>query len=614
MRLKLPRLVRSLIKSTEFWRENYLILREFKHFRRIAILAIAFALISAFLEGVTVGFIASFLQGLTSPEEPPIQTGLAWFDIRVLGIEAPASTRLYRLSGLLLLGMWLRAGFDYLSSVYSQKTSLSLVSCLRHRIFDQLESLRLQFYSTVNPGGLINVVGTEMQQVRKAFDLLATSFVFATKVVAYLGAMLLLSWQLFLISILVFGLISVCLTSLTRRVREASFEVPKANKAFTDSALSFINGIRTVHASGTQKLERKRYYSATDDVCDTSLEVVKLASLVKPLIEGLGATLLIGMVVVSYGLLISTGRLKAAELLTFLFVLLRTTPLVSGLNGARVGFTSSQGSLGAVTDLLRRDNKPYFQDGQEPFVSLQRSIDFESVDFSYNPGEPVLRDITLSIKRGETTALVGSSGAGKTTLADLLPRFYDPTQGQVLIDGMDLKNIKISSLRKKMAVVSQDTFIFDTTIRQNIVYGIEDVVNDEDVYKVVQMANALDFILDLPQGFETVLGDRGVRLSGGQRQRIAIARALLRDPEILILDEATSALDSVTERLIQESLEVLTKGRTVVVIAHRLSTVAQADKVVVLEKGRIVEQGKYKELLERRGALFKYHEMQYASK
>ncbi|HEY9708750.1 MAG TPA: ATP-binding cassette domain-containing protein, partial [Oculatellaceae cyanobacterium] len=222
----------------------------------------------------------------------------------------------------------------------------------------------------------------------------------------------------------------------------------------------------------------------------------------------------------------------------------------------------------------------------------------------------ILQDITLTIERGQTTALVGASGAGKTTLADLIPRFYDPTQGQVLIDGVDLQKFEINSLRRKMAVVSQDTFIFNTSVRNNIAYGTQGA-SEEAILEAARLANALEFIQEMPEGFETQLGDRGVRLSGGQRQRIAIARALLRSPEILILDEATSALDSVSERLIQESLEKLAVGRTVIAIAHRLSTIAQADKVVVLEHGHIVEQGKYQELLEQRGKLWKYHQMQH---
>lgn len=610
MKLKLPGFFRTLLKTTQFWRENHLILREFRYFRGIVFLAILFALIAAVFEGMTVGFIASFLQGLTNPEEPPIQTGIAWFDTIFLGAQASPTERIYRLSGLLLIGVWLRASFDYLSAVYSKKSSLKLVDNLRRRIFDQLESLRLSFYATASSGSLISTIRGEVNQVQQAFNILSISVVHGAKVLAYLIAMLMLSWQLFLISALVFGLMSVGLTTLTAKVREASFEVPKANKAFTARALAFVNGIRTVHASGTQEFERQRYYAATRKIHDSQIAVIKLSALVKPLIEGLGVTLLVGMVVVSYSLLISTGRLKAAELLTFLFVLIRTTPLVSSLNGTRVGFIASQGALNAVTELLKREDKPYFQDGHRRFTGLTRSIDFVAVDFAYNPGEPVLHDITLSIKRGETTALVGTSGAGKTTLADLIPRFYDPTCGQILIDGIDLGELNINSLRQRMAIVSQDTFIFNTTVEENIVYGLDSVGKDE-MMAAVKAANALEFIQDLPQGFDTKLGERGIRLSGGQRQRIAIARALLRNPEILILDEATSALDSVTEKLIQDSLEKLSKGRTVIAIAHRLSTIANADKVVVMEKGRIVEQGNYQDLLTAKGKLWKYHQMQF---
>lgn len=610
MQLRLPSAVRLLIKATTVWKKYSLILKEFKHFKKVAVLAVLLALIAAFFEGITVGFIASFLQGLTNPEEAPMQTGIDWFDTVVLATDASATERIYRLSGLLLLSVWIKAAFDYVGSLYSRKAALTLVDCLRRSMFEQLESFGLSFYTTASPGSLINTVRGEVDQVQNAFNLFSTFIVHTSKLLAYFVVMLLLSWQLFFASIVVFGLISLSLGSLAKKVREAGAEVPIANKALTNRTLSFISGIRTVHASGTKGFERQRYHAATQGVYKAQMKVTKLSAIVQPTLEGLGATLLVGMVAVAFGLLISTGRMKAAELLTFLFVLIRTTPLVSSLNGIRIGLMSAQGSLDTIVDLLRREDKPYFEDGKTLFTDLQRSIDFVSVDFSYNSGEPILHDITLSIKRGETTALVGSSGAGKTTLADLIPRFYDPDRGRVLVDGIDLKNIKIDSLRHKMAIVSQSTFIFDATVRENIVYGVEGA-SDSDIYEAARMANALEFIQEMPYGFESALGDRGIRLSGGQRQRIAIARALLRNPEILILDEATSALDSVTERLIQESLEKLSAGRTVIAIAHRLSTISNADKVVVLEHGRIIEQGGYQELLAQRGRLWKYHKMQY---
>jgi subfamily B ATP-binding cassette protein MsbA len=422
--------------------------------------------------------------------------------------------------------------------------------------------------------------------------------------------MVLLSWQLTLASILLFGLLSVGVTTINAKVREASFEVPKANKQVNSVLLSFINGIRTVHASATQKFEQKRFHQAVQRSLEAVSHVERLSTLVSPLVQAVSTTMLIVMVIVAFNFLVVSGELQAASLLTFLFALTRTTPLVSAINSSWTKFSSFQGALQSINDLLRRDDKPYFQDGTIEFSGLKQSIDFVSVDFGYDPDELVLHEITLSIRQGETTALVGASGAGKTTLADLIPRFYDPTQGKILVDGIDLRDLRINSLRQHMAIVSQDTFIFNTSARDNIAYGVEHV-DDQAIWEAARQANALDFILELPQGFETQLGDRGIRLSGGQRQRIAIARALLRNPEILILDEATSALDSVTERLIQESLETLSKGRTVIAIAHRLSTIVRADKVVVLEKGQIVEQGRYQELLEKRGRLWKYHQMQH---
>ena len=222
----------------------------------------------------------------------------------------------------------------------------------------------------------------------------------------------------------------------------------------------------------------------------------------------------------------------------------------------------------------------------------------------------MLKDVTLTIEKGQTIALVGASGAGKSTLVDLLPRFYDPTEGAILIDGVDLRQFDINTVRRNMAIVSQDTFIFNASVRDNIAYGSEGA-SDTAVLEAARLANAVDFVDDLTNGFETILGDRGVRLSGGQRQRIAIARALLRNPEILILDEATSALDSMSEKLIQASVEKLSIGRTVIAIAHRLSTIVNADKVVVLDQGRIFEQGTNQDLLTHRGHLWRFHQMQY---
>ena len=610
MSFKLPAPVRSLLKTTKFWKENYLILREFKHFRKVAILAVVLSFLAASFEGVSIGFLLSFLQSLTSPDARPIQTGIGWVDIWVLGANASATSRLYRISALILLSSWIRSIFNYLSQVYMELTQLSLLERLRIQIFEQFQALSLSYFAKVKSGELINTITSEIERIKYAFNGLAFLLTRSLTIIIYLVSMLLLSWQLTLISVMLFSLLIVGLSTLNGKVREASFEISAASGNFTSTAIEFINGIRTVHAFATQDFERKRYYNAASNLVSTSIKIVRRTAIIKPLAEGLGTTILIGMIATAFGLFVTKGVLQVGSLLTFFFLLFRIVPIVQDINGARASLASLQGAVDNIKELLRTDNKKYFQNGDREFVGLKRSIELVSVDFAYDASNWVLNNVTLTIEQGQMTALVGASGAGKTTLADLIPRFYDPTHGKVLIDGVDLRQLDIDSLRRKLAVVSQDTFIFNTSVRNNIAYGTERA-SQVEIEEAARQANALEFIQQMSEGFDTQLGDRGVRLSGGQRQRLAIARALLRNPEILILDEATSALDSVSERLIQESLEKLSVGRTVIAIAHRLSTIAKADKVVVLEQGCIMEQGKYQELLERRGNLWKYHQMQH---
>lgn len=610
MRSKLPLPIYRLLKATSFWKDNYLILREFKYFRRLAVLAVVFPLLAAVFEGFGIGFILSFLQGLTNPNAEPVQTGIDWFDVWILGVKAPVAERLYRICALTLLTTWLRSGFSYLAQVYSQRTQHHLAYRLRKRIYEQLQALRLSYFTKTSSGALVSSLTNESSQVMQAFGVISTLIIRGSTLLVYVVSMLLLSWQLTIISVMLFSLVSAGISTLLGRIREVSFEKTNAFKHYTSVSLEFINGIRTVQAFAAQDFERRRFNEAIGQNLKAAIKSISAMALVEPISEGVSTTMLIGLLILAFTLLIQNGKLQSAELLTFLFVLLRLAPNVRYIDLARAQFNNFQGSLSNISDLLRTDDKPYLENGTVQFSGLKRTIEFVSVDFGYDPGELVLHHISLTIEQGKMTALVGASGAGKSTLADLIPRFYDPTQGKILIDGVDLREFDINSVRRRLAVVSQDTFIFNTSVRNNIAYALEEV-DEAAIREAARLANALEFIEDMPEGFETQLGDRGVRLSGGQRQRIAIARALLRNPEILILDEATSALDSVSERLIQESLEKLSVGRTVIAIAHRLSTIVRADKVVVLEQGHLVEQGTYEELLQQRGKLWQYHQMQH---
>ena len=596
----------KLLQATSFWQNNRLILREFKHFRLVAILALVFSILSASFEGFGLGFLLVFLQSLTTPGAEPVKTGIEWFDILILGINASATERLYRISALIVITTWMRASFNYFAQVCINFTEISLVDSLRKRIFEQLEAQTLNYFNHKKSGELVNILTNEMERIRQLVGGIAFFITRSFAIVVYSASLFMLSWKMSIVAILLFSLVAVGLSTLNKQIRERSFGITKANDNFTSRTLEFIQGIRTIHAFSTQEFERKRYYEASEKIVNTVKSIDVIALVVKPVAESVSTLILISMIIVA----LVTGLMKVSALLTFFFVLFRIIPMTQDLNGVVAFLTTQAGAVENIKNLLKTDDKIYFQNGTIKFPGLKRSIDLVSVDFDYGLNQRVLHNITLSIKQGEMTALIGSSGAGKTTLADLIPRFHDASDGYIYIDEVDIRKFEINSLRRQIAVVSQDTFIFNTSVWKNIAYGTPKVTETE-IKEAARLANALEFILEMPEGFNTQLGDRGVRLSGGQRQRIAIARALLRNPEILILDEATSALDSVSERLIQESLEKLSAGRTVIAIAHRLSTIAKADKVVVLEQGRIVEQGKYQELLEQKGKLWQYHQMQY---
>ncbi|PSB24813.1 heterocyst formation ABC transporter subunit HepA [Stenomitos frigidus] len=614
MLLRLPaplrRSFKRTLKATSFWQENYTILREFKHFPLVAILAIGCAMGAASFEGFSFGFLLAFLQSLVNPDAPPFHTGLGWFDQWILGVSESSTNRLYRVSALILAATWIRSGFNYLTQVYTELTQQKLVDRLRKQIFEQLQALSLGYFSKTNSGELLNTLTSEIGRLQAAFGLLSFIITRSLTLTVYVYLMFRLSWQLSIVSLTLFILLSVALSGLMTRIRQASTGVSSSNGRFTATAMEFINGIRTVQAFATQDFERRRFYKASSDVLDASMKATKGYALVRPLAEALATTVLIGMIILALTLFVTNGIMQTATLLTFLFILFRLVPALHEINGSRAAMGGFWGSLNNIRELLETENKPYLKDGHLPFSELRQAVTFKSVDFGYDSEQFVLNNINLTIKQGEMTALVGASGAGKTTLVDLIPRFYDPTRGGIFIDGVDLREFQINSLRRRFAIVSQDTFIFNTTVHDNIAYGTEGATED-DIIEVAKLANALEFIQEMPEGFDTRLGDRGVRLSGGQRQRIAIARAILRNPDILILDEATSALDSISERLIQASLEKLAEGRTVIAIAHRLSTIIRADKVVVMEQGRVVEEGSYQELLDQRGKLWNYHQMQY---
>lgn len=605
MYFKIPTSTLTIFKATSFWQNHNLLLREFKHFRFVAIFAIVFSALAASFEGFGLGFLLVFLQSLTTPGAEPVKTGIHWFDLVILGINGSATERLYRVSALIVITTCIRASLNYLGHICIQFSEINLVDNLRKRIFEQLAAQSLSYFGKKSSGELINTLTNEMERIRQIFGGMAFLVTRSLTLTVYSISLFVLSWQLSIISVLLFGLLAVALSTLNKQIRERSFQITKDNDHYTSRALEFIEGIRTVHAFSTQEFEQQRYNQASGNIVKAWQRVYWISLIVRPLAESLSTLILITMICVA----LVTGLMQVSSLLTFFFVLFRLVPMIQDLNGVIAFLSTQAGAVENLKDLLKTDDKIYFQNGHLQFGGLQRVIDLVAVNFGYEPNKRVLKDITMTIEKGQMIALVGASGGGKTTLADLIARFYEPIDGRILIDGVNLKEFDINSLRRKMAIVSQKSFIFNTSIRNNISYGTS-AATEAEIIEAARLANALEFIEKLPQGLDTVIGSDGIQLSGGQQQRLAIARALVRNPEILILDEPTSALDAITEQVIQELLDKFTVGRTVIVIAHRLSTIAKADKVVVIEQGNIVEQGAYQELIEQRGKFWKYYQIQ----
>jgi subfamily B ATP-binding cassette protein MsbA len=365
-----------------------------------------------------------------------------------------------------------------------------------------------------------------------------------------------------------------------------------------------------VKSFGGEDYEFKRFREASDRYARGMMRVTRLSQLAIPITETVGTG--VAIIVLWFGAreVLVSGSIDAPTLLAFLALTLRILQPLKQLSQVPTVAAQSLAAAERVFEVLDAESEYARDKGTMLVTGLSRQIEFDRVTFAYDQA-PVLENVSFTARRGDVTAIVGASGAGKTTLVDLIPRFYEPTHGTILLDNVDVREISLRSLRSLTGIVSQDTVVFNDTVRNNLAYGAGGRFSDEQIVAATKAANAHDFISQLPNGYDTVLGERGTRLSGGQRQRIAIARALLIDPPILILDEATSALDTESERLVQEAIDRLLKGRTVFVIAHRLSTVAHATQILVLDRGRLVEQGTHEDLLARRGTYHRLHALQF---
>ncbi len=481
---------------------------------------------------------------------------------------------------------------------------------LRDEVYDHLVELDLAFFGRVRMGQIVSRLTTEVEQLRtlvtSQLAQMVTSFF---KFMVALAFMVSISWKLTLAAFIVIPGAMVIWGPMVKRLRRGDRRVLHLGGEVNSHIQETLSGIRLVKSSSAEARERGRFHGLTGEYFTTFLRTERLRAMAAPLTEMMAA---IGtMILLWYGArLVVGGGLPGAQLVAFLGFSLNLYAPVK--NVAKFPALMQPGLVAAerVFEFLDAPVEIRDRTGALPFPGLRRAIAFEGVTFAYRPGEPVLHDVTFTVPAGSVVALVGPSGAGKSTLVDLVGRFFEVSEGRIAIDGVDVRDIRIGELRAQLGIVSQETVLFHDTVRANIAYGRPEA-SDEDIERAARAAHAHEFISRMTEGYESVVGERGTELSGGQRQRLAIARALLRDPPILILDEATSSLDTESERLVQEAIDNLLEGRTVFVIAHRLSTVQRADQILVLKDGRVAERGDHASLMAEDGLYRRLHQMQF---
>ena len=500
--------------------------------------------------------------------------------------------------------------FDYLRQYLVVRLEQSVTRDLRNIVYSHLLELDLRFYNRTRAGQIINRLTSDTDLLRTMVTKNISTFVTSVlQVLISIWVLLEISWQLTLLALVVMPMTFAIWRRLLAPLRRGDRKVLEQSGEVTSHLQETVSGVRQVKAAAAENFEAQRFRGLTETYFGNVVRTERIRALASPLSETMGA---IGTVLLLWfgGRMVVEEQLTAGAFIAFIAISLKLYQPVKWLTKFPSMVQPGLSAADRIFEFLDTPIEMVDAPGARVFDTVGDAIRFENVSFSYSDDAPVLNDVSLTASRGTVTALVGPSGAGKTTLVDLVARFYDPTAGRITIDGIDIREFSVKSLRRKMGVVTQETVLFHDTVRANIAYALPGATQ-EAVERAARAANAHEFIMQMADGYDTVLGERGTRLSGGQRQRLAIARAILRDPPILIFDEATSALDSESERLVQEAIEHLLEGRTVFVIAHRLSTILNADQIVAMENGRVLQRGTHDELLAEGGLYRKLYRLQH---
>ena len=579
---------------------------------------IACNLLVAVLDVASLALLIPFLQTLFGIEQTATQ------QVATRGVQGTLNTVIGRYLDpgdkmgslqtvvlIILAAVTLKNIFAWLSGQLGAGLQELVTRDLRDTVYRHLVQLPLSYFQRTKTGQVVARILTDTAQSKALItELVTRSLQSGATVIVSVVALVSLSWKLTLVSLVLAPLLIGALQPILKKLRKRHRRLSNEYGEMTSIVAEAVSGIRLVKATGAEPHESLRFTDASGRYAKAMTRVSALGALSQPLTEVAGTAIAVLVLWIGARQVLVDRTMNGADLITFLVIVLRMLQPLKQISQVPATAQASMASAERLFEVLDETTEASADRGTRDVTTLNDGVRFEHVSFTYGD-DPVLTDVTFDAPKGEIVALVGASGAGKSTLVDLVPRFNAPTSGRILLDGVDLQDFRLTSLRKLTGIVSQDTVLFNDTVRANIAFGAPGAYTQAQIESAARAANAHQFITELPQRYDTVLGERGTRLSGGQRQRIAIARALLSDPPVLILDEATSSLDTESERLVQEAIDRLLAGRTVFVIAHRLSTVEHAQQILVLDRGRIVERGTHDALLARRGAYHRLYSMQF---